>query len=179
MLKGFCRYMAFLAFGFLIVLLIKKVEGHWDNLFFCIFGVVLYFCADYGWKTENVDNLLNGISDDINDIKEKLDLPIFERTPAQHTKEFMKTLKEYIYKGGNIKELFREEELKKYNTWINICINEAGMTKYCTKCQKYFDDASQHPSGEFSVNLGGYKWNCDTCRGNLILRRKPDPLPLP
>jgi len=133
-----------------------------------IVGIIVFV-----WdRLEKAFGLLCGISDDINDIKEKLGLQTFARTPAQKDKDFLKTLKECIYEGENIKELFREKELKKYNTSINIWIRESGMVKYCPKCQKYFEDKNSNLSGEFSIRPREYKWNCDICRGNLILKKK-------
>lgn len=100
--------------------------------------------------------LLNGLSDDINDIKKKLELPTSIRTPRQNELSFKESLKEAVYQGADLKETgYTKNDLKKYKDYIIFITNQRQNAKYCPDCWKFFD--------------GGYKKKCDICEGDLVL----------
>ena len=105
--------------------------------------------------------LLIGISDDINEIKEKFGLPIRPKTRDQSAKEFKKIVKFVVYKGGNLKEHFRERDLSNLKYLIQAWSEEAKNGKFCYFCERTFNSSSD----------GFYKNICPFCAHELQLTK--------
>jgi len=93
-------------------------------------------------------HLLIGISDDINEMKQKLGLRIIARTPAQNVKQLMDLIRFEIHCGKSLEELkeeFRAKELRKLKNWIEVWMKEVKdkKCKVCYSCMKVFEVGSQ------------------------------------
>jgi len=145
---------------FPFIWLFKKIIdiGFWNIV---VYGFIAWFIIGLMNKITHAYELLNGLSDDINDIKKKLGLETSIRTPKQDRKEFKENIKKDIYSGGSLAELeeyYGKKPIKKYMHWVKICMEGFQTAKYCPSCEKYF-------------NYADYKVKCDTCKGDLVMAK--------
>jgi len=122
-------------------------------------------------KFDDAFNLLNDLSDDINDIKEKLGLRTQRRTAVQREENDKDFIRGQIEKGKSLKELKKILGFWaycKYKWWIKHCIKNYTNGKVCPKCKKvyYYDEDECDKCSTGLVSIKEYQRRLDFERGN-------------
>lgn len=100
-------------------------------------------------KLRKVYDLLCDLSDDINEIKEKLGLEVVNRTEDQVETSNRKWIQENVLEGKDLKWFKKNAGrifVGKYGWFVKSCIKDYPQRKICTNCEKayskYTDDCN-------------------------------------
>ena len=118
------------------------MKTFWDWFWLIVF---LYFIFKAFAKIDSSLNLLNDLSDDINDIKRKLGVSVENRTIKQQDEASRKYFEEEVSRGRTLQD-FRNSlgfwEFRRWKWLIKSCLKGYPRKTKCPKCQKIDNENS-------------------------------------
>lgn len=129
---------------------------------FSVTVILVIYVLIYTSKISNTHEVLNGLSDDINEIKKKLGLEVSARTKSQLEEANKKYINDLIKEGQSIVDIRQHLGFwgfRKYKWYITHMMKNYNEAMICPECEKV----------SFSLNLKlDFEQKCSECGVPLI-----------